>query len=77
MGFVIVLPLLNLFRKNKINTKCEKCNSGYNLRKLEDSTGVNISPKILFSIYIGPKLIVEKWTCPKCGSEKEVKYWSN
>lgn len=70
---VFAAALIRYFVRSR--KRCEKCGGKYKLEKLEDPMGVNVSNKISFSLYKGPRKYKETWKCESCGHKSKFSYW--
>lgn len=57
--------------------KSPKCACGGKLECIEmkDPVGINITRKVTFSLYIGPRKYSYTWKCKECGAESNEKSW--
>ena len=55
--------------------RCEKCGARFRLEKERDSMGWNVSKKVTFSLWNGPRFITETWACESCDHKQTVKYF--
>ena len=73
---VIAIIAYVLIRAYKIrDIRCPNCGDQMKLNKLEDPMGLNVTKKLTFSFYRGPRKYKEIWQCISCGNKIEKKYW--
>ena len=55
---------------------CALCGGRLRLEQQSDSLGFNLSKRITFSLWKGPRRYSETWKCKKCGNETTHRFWS-
>ncbi|MFT7404293.1 hypothetical protein [Zhongshania sp.] len=75
IGSIIVYALVLAYKIR--NIRCPKCGERMVLHSLQDPMGVNVSKKVTFSLYQGPRKYKEAWICESCSHQIQKQYWGS
>ncbi|BFM10950.1 hypothetical protein R50072_11030 [Simiduia litorea] len=75
IGCIIIYALVRAYKISDI--RCPKCGERMELHSLEDPMGANISKKVTFSFYQGPRKYKEAWVCESCNHQVQKQYWGS
>lgn len=75
MGSIIVYVLIRAYKIR--DTRCPKFGDRMVLHSAEDPMGLNVTKKITFSLYKGPRKYKEAWICEGCNHKIEKQYWGS
>lgn len=72
---IIIFALARAYKMR--NIRCPKCGGHMVLHSLLDPMGGNISKKVTFSFYQGPRKYKEEWACEACNHQVQKRYWGS
>lgn len=77
LGLVAVVVAIGMWRRIKRLPRCRNCGGDLELDSIKDPTGFNLSKKVTFSFYVGPRKWTEEMKCKACGHAQPHSYWGS
>jgi hypothetical protein len=74
---IVFAVLVGIEVIRRLNKKYPKCGGKLKMEKFKDAMGFNISNKVTFSFYRGPRKYTETWRCVSCGESVNESYWGS
>lgn len=71
----VVFAIVRAYRMRDI--RCPECGERMALERVIDPMGGNLTTRVTFSFYSGPRKYKESWRCEACNHVIEKKYWGS